>query len=91
MTKKNISFLSVLHLAVQGGYEQVVYNIIQLMKQLPPTEKPLVDSCNKQRWVSDLLVSMTKMTLYILDKIVLSIYLANYNTVFVHLNLFNLC
>ena len=46
MKSENIFLFSVLHVAVKGGYDQVVYNIIQLVNQLPPTEKPFLNSCN---------------------------------------------
>ena len=47
MTCDNISFFSALHVAVRGGYEQVVNNIIQLVQQLPLTEEPILDRYNK--------------------------------------------
>ena len=46
MTCDNISFFSVLHVAIQGGYEQVVNNIIHLVQQLPPSEEPFLDRRN---------------------------------------------
>ena len=46
MTRENISLFSVLHVAVELGHEQVVYNVIQLLQQLPPTEQRLLDSRN---------------------------------------------
>ena len=47
MTCDNISFLSVLHVAVKGGYEQVAKKIIQLDQRLPPTDRPFLDVRNK--------------------------------------------
>ena len=46
MTCDTISFFSVLHVAVQGGYEQVVNNIVQLVQLLPPTQEPFLDRRN---------------------------------------------
>ena len=48
ITCDNISFFSVLHVAVKGGYEQVANKIIQLVQQLPPTEEQFLDSRNNR-------------------------------------------
>ena len=46
MTCDNISSFSALHVAVKGGYEQVVNNIVQLVQQLPPSKEPFLDIRN---------------------------------------------
>ena len=61
MTCDNISSVSVLHVAVQGGYEQVVNNIVELVQQLPPTKEPFVNTRNRNGWVSVLLTLLLKL------------------------------
>ena len=61
MTFDNISSFSVLHVAVQGGYEQVLHNIVELVQQLPPTKEPFLDIRNRFGWVSDLLTLLLNL------------------------------
>ena len=45
---------SVLHKAAELGHEQVVHNVLELFKGLPPTDPPLVNTVNDDfGWVSD--------------------------------------
>ena len=58
MTCENFSLsISVLHKAVEGGYEPVVYKIVKFVKQLPATEQPFLDSrgsYNKVIWYNNM-------------------------------------
>ena len=56
-----MAFYSILHLAISHGREGLVSDILQLTKQLPPTEPPLVDSRNAPGMVSDLYKIDVKM------------------------------
>ena len=44
---------SVLHKAAELGHEQVVYDVLELLKSLPPTDPPLVNTVDWGRRVSD--------------------------------------
>ena len=47
MTCDNISSFSILHVAIKGGYQQVVNNIIHFVQQLPPNKEPILDTRNE--------------------------------------------
>ena len=51
-----IKFLhfSIIHLAIQHGREQLLIQVLQLMEQLDPAEKSLIDIKNQNGHVSDL-------------------------------------
>ena len=46
-------------MAVEGGYEQVVSNIVQLVQQLPPTKEPFLDRRNYSRKVRRFITCIT--------------------------------
>ena len=54
LTCKNTFLFSVLHLAVNHGREQLVDQVLQLIKQVHSTELSLIDSQNIYGYVSDL-------------------------------------
>ena len=43
---------SVLHQAARLGHEQVVHDVLEMIKGLPSTDTPLVNSVDKNGWVS---------------------------------------
>ena len=54
LTCENKLLFSVLHLAVKHGREQLVDQVLQLIKQVHSTELSLIDSQNITEYVSDL-------------------------------------
>ena len=50
---ENVFLFSVLHLAVEHGREQLVSDLLELIKQLPPTTPPLIDCASEGGHVSD--------------------------------------
>ena len=47
-------FCSVLHLGVQHRRQQLVQDILELLKKIPPANPPLINSGNDNGWVCDL-------------------------------------